>query len=529
MSDLCSYEIEDAAWDDFCRSGDHIVPPNPCGPSADEHQLQGANHKKPRHEISSTGYAKKPKEQDENNCRMKLLAEGSWCDAPSHVFPTSHQSDTVNRVSNLSSESNTMESIGRDFCETGHILDDQKAGVDGNSNSYQFFLDDDNDEKNGSDTLEYGWPEIGNFEDVDRMFRNCDSTFGHATSDSDGDISGWLSSLNDIEGSKEASRTDVKFSCLSPNAPENILGSGQSGNSYREDLWVFEKGESDIVNHLSFVEGSHSSDCKDGSIPERKTNSHKKQSKPNNRSEGQRTCIFMENGASFPFNGSLHDAKRSTSTDSPQSTITSICTQRENQFPSDSFAYLQNCFPYMHSEYNHYPDRSSNIMSESNALVSVSPKGSHVPNQLLPIKRHLDTGFSSENHIDLDGANIKAPMGPSMLLASSSFSSGLDEVSEEATCFHQLRHAIDQIDLETKLCIRDSLYRLAQSAEQRHRHANFNGDNRDASGTDRCVGHLGMETDTNPIDRSIAQLLFHEPSDSSSPVIQGFITSTCNR
>ncbi|EXB55305.1 hypothetical protein L484_017216 [Morus notabilis] len=31
----------------------------------------------------------------------------------------------------------------------------------------------------------------------------------------------------------------------------------------------------------------------------------------------------------------------------------------------------------------------------------------------------------------------------------------------------------------------------------------------------RCTGFMDMETDTNPIDRSIAHLLFHRPSDPS--------------
>lgn len=31
----------------------------------------------------------------------------------------------------------------------------------------------------------------------------------------------------------------------------------------------------------------------------------------------------------------------------------------------------------------------------------------------------------------------------------------------------------------------------------------------------RCTGFMDMETNTNPIDRSIAHLLFHRPSDPS--------------
>lgn len=39
-----------------------------------------------------------------------------------------------------------------------------------------------------------------------------------------------------------------------------------------------------------------------------------------------------------------------------------------------------------------------------------------------------------------------------------------------------------QLDVRTKLCIRDSLYRLAKSAEQRHHCMDANGGNRQVKG-----------------------------------------------
>ncbi|KAF3541518.1 hypothetical protein F2Q69_00025422 [Brassica cretica] len=48
---------------------------------------------------------------------------------------------------------------------------------------------------------------------------------------------------------------------------------------------------------------------------------------------------------------------------------------------------------------------------------------------------------------------------------------------------------------------------------------NPNGENRvlhlETGETDKYVGFMDIETDTNPIDRSIAHLLFHRPSDTS--------------
>ncbi|CBI29465.3 unnamed protein product, partial [Vitis vinifera] len=121
----------------------------------------------------------------------------------------------------------------------------------------------------------------------------------------------------------------------------------------------------------------------------------------------------------------------------------------------------------------------------------------------------------------------------------------LEEISLEATSFRQLQNVTEQLDIRTKLCIRDSLYRLARSAEQRHNCGSLNSSSRDDGDTggllmaaepNKCTGFMDMETDTNPIDRSIAHLLFHRPSDpsivpndalslKSQNMMQGSITS----
>ncbi|CAK8578037.1 unnamed protein product [Lathyrus sativus] len=123
----------------------------------------------------------------------------------------------------------------------------------------------------------------------------------------------------------------------------------------------------------------------------------------------------------------------------------------------------------------------------------------------------VSTGFSPET----ESSNVQE---------SSSMSFALDGISHEAASFCQLQQVLDQLDVKVKLCIRDSLYRLAKSADQRHIDANASalmGDDVEASkgvmtqDANRCTGFVNMEATTNPIDRSIAHLLFHRPSDSS--------------
>jgi len=78
------------------------------------------------------------------------------------------------------------------------------------------------------------------------------------------------------------------------------------------------------------------------------------------------------------------------------------------------------------------------------------------------------------------------------------------------------------LDVKTKLCIRDGLYRLARSAQNRPVFSsamNSHGDSQDVKdmqNTDtsgKFVDPRSSETQTNPVDRSIALLLFHQPSD----------------
>ncbi|KAI9398580.1 hypothetical protein POPTR_003G200300v4 [Populus trichocarpa] len=77
---------------------------------------------------------------------------------------------------------------------------------------------------------------------------------------------------------------------------------------------------------------------------------------------------------------------------------------------------------------------------------------------------------------------------------------------------------------ELDFCIRDSLFRLAQSAMQRHYASDTgstNNSSRDeqvaakeeTSSQRRVVKMPEVETVTNPVDRTVAHLLFHRPMD----------------
>jgi len=88
----------------------------------------------------------------------------------------------------------------------------------------------------------------------------------------------------------------------------------------------------------------------------------------------------------------------------------------------------------------------------------------------------------------------------------------LEAVPVKELGFHKLQEGMNQLDLATKGCIRDALYRLANGVEQRHVAAGSSG-RVGSSGSKRFrSGHGWTETQTNPMDQSVAQLLLKKPS-----------------
>ncbi|KAL7120419.1 hypothetical protein ACP275_02G121500 [Erythranthe tilingii] len=93
-----------------------------------------------------------------------------------------------------------------------------------------------------------------------------------------------------------------------------------------------------------------------------------------------------------------------------------------------------------------------------------------------------------------------------------------DNCSVEESVIHRLQDTISKLDIRIRLCIRDSLFRLAQSAMQRQYPNNASSariSGRDEVGRERFNRMADVETDTNPIDRTVAHLLFHRPLELS--------------
>ncbi|KAK9073946.1 hypothetical protein SSX86_006540 [Deinandra increscens subsp. villosa] len=444
MTDLSIYELEDIIWDDFEHSGDHIVP-HSTEDHFSEDKCEGNNTcKKPRLEVTppqsnkahASGSVCQFKEERESmtlNKETDIIEKDSWSHIPDETMLSAQSGDT--KLSQYSFKSSNINS-GSELCTDEEMLKlkDMSAAVDRNSYNDLNLLSNDGDDKELSDLLYFGWPDIGNFEDMDRILSNCNSSFGLGNTGNEDELV-WLRSEDPGGGYEEALKMDLKFPCSEASALTNVSQDHEPRESDNKASRFVSESKVDLY-------------LKD----------QKEQSRQQNQTEGMKASCWLKT-----YGLKSNDIQISSS-DKSDKPIMLIGNWQQNKYSGhDSVGYMKS-----------------------------SASG------------------------ELDSLNV--PEG-------SSISSELDEISPEATAFRQLQQVMLQLDVRTKLCIRDSLYRLARSAEQRHSYAGVSDSTANhgvtsgplmTEGTSKYTGLMDMETDTNPIDRTIAHLLFHRPSDSSN-------------
>uniref|UniRef100_A0A6N2M8Q3 Protein LNK1 n=1 Tax=Salix viminalis TaxID=40686 RepID=A0A6N2M8Q3_SALVM len=614
MSDLCMYELEDKAWDEFSVSDDHIVP-HPGHEYGDRFAAQGIKHKKPESKIvnvannedDSLTYCTQEEEEASLPTLVKkdtMLEKDLWSNSRDRgaVKETSMSSHCLKNMN--------IDSVGSDFCASDRTSDEKCSSVDNNLYSYPLshvsqtdndlsFFDNDREDKESSDPLYYGWPDdMANFEDVDGMFRACDSTYGLGSLSNEDDLC-WFPSSHFTERSDDALNLGSEFLNSEASALDSVSEHPEASQLSSDDPSVFNSNKKSIftddkissrtssavdhssLGYLTFLNGPETKSASmDDLVLKEKMNWNKRQARHINRCEGRRKDSDIGNG-SFPLNANMKhfaDPKHSSGDSSRQVLPHPGIQQHKQIIGSNSLNYVPAHIPFIHIDYSHSSDQiltcptQSSVKSENNGYSSPSPKkSSHASNHVQSIERANGPDFeapavtTNENGENLyhcqessSGRNLKPAnmVGPAAFYGpvsvkkvacqseydikgvgpgipeeldssnaqgSSCMSSVLDGISLEATSFCQLQQVMEQLDIRTKLCIRDSLYRLARSAEQRHNHGNASGGKRDGGDRNRALmaeeadktGFMDIETDTNPIDRSIAHLLFHRPSDPS--------------
>ncbi|XP_042433513.1 uncharacterized protein LOC122019930 isoform X3 [Zingiber officinale] len=387
-SDWSIYELEEDARNDFDTEGDHIV------------SIQGCEilckHKKSEHET----YFKKSKYGPET---YQISADA----AISYIVMTS-------AFDNVIPLENVHSSVAKNF----NLHD---------------------------------WLEIDNFTDVERMFREHDSTFGQRH----------VKCIDEVS----------QVSCSSDMVDGSVLG-------YLNDIL-----EEDYSSSSYFPEFGPS-----------KQNGSQYSSKD---AVIQRYFIPKEQ-----LTPSSNKFKNNANSTTPyEHLVVHVLGHQESTVPSALLPDIRiEKLPEMQSYYSEHTEDSHH---DTQTTKAVAEKYDKLEDSL------ASRGLKALNNVLVSRFNSKATQGSCLVAAMSSH-----DVFEEALGFRQLWNVMIQLNVTTKLCIRDGLYGLAEIAAQSNicseHNESFATREMDAVAINKCKKTI-TENERNSTDQSVAHLLFQKP------------------
>ncbi|XP_016539461.2 protein LNK2 isoform X12 [Capsicum annuum] len=513
-------ELTDIIWGETGESDDHIVP-HPDG-SEGKAPSYGDNIKKEwaveASNIKPTDQKKSTTKTDLSNikldgsskhdsggasitagCRMELGADLSLTNATKS-----------NQYSLGAEASNNLTEVPKHEClrdEGNRLGDDSRV------------LHHQNEELEQGDFIDYGWANIGSFDDLDKIFSNNNPLFGDTSLPNTLDL--W-SSCKDVTSSPDKSIP------LSIDSPRLALGSPGSPSKrlkvkteYRLDREKSSTADEENVNDITFNVPL----CTDA------------------RDHGGGKSMLLPKQKELCGSLSPHLNKFGMPSVTNQPCPASDLSQQSQLQGPECLQHKH--FPGNSNHFNKSQDASSKSLmmtpqekieklrrrQQLRAMLAIQKQQQQFSYQTAKEGGSLEENLSCIPSLD--------PSSPLEQGDSNTACLAVENSSVEDTAVYLLQDVISKLDLKIRLCIRDSLFRLARSATQRQ------------CGNDSCSTKKGgrevskkeintnnrppyVETQTNPIDRTVAHLLFHNPSELPStlaefPKLSMFSMLNCER
>ncbi|PHT94772.1 hypothetical protein T459_02654 [Capsicum annuum] len=580
-------ELTDIIWGETGESDDHIVP-HPDG-SEGKAPSYGDNIKKEwaveASNIKPTDQKKSTTKTDLSNikldgsskhdsggasitagCRMELGADLSLTNATKS-----------NQYSLGAEASNNLTEVPKHEClrdEGNRLGDDSRV------------LHHQNEELEQGDFIDYGWANIGSFDDLDKIFSNNNPLFGDTSLPNTLDL--W-SSCKDVTSSPDKSIP------LSIDSPRLALGSPGSPSKrlkvkteYRLDREKSSTADEENVNDITFnvplcTDARDHGGGKSMLLPKQKGNNQERllHGRLKLEQEGKFAQLQELCGSLSPHLNkfgmpSVTNQPCPASDLSQQSQLQGPECLQHKHFPGPFFASSiygdtgNYCFPmpvwpqfhsgqaihqHIISSYKDSPGNSNHFNKSQDAsskslMMTPQEKIEKLRRRqqlraMLAIQKQQqqfsyqtakEGGSLEENLSCIPSLDPSSPLEQG---DSNTACLAVENSSVEDTAVYLLQDVISKLDLKIRLCIRDSLFRLARSATQRQ------------CGNDSCSTKKGgrevskkeintnnrppyVETQTNPIDRTVAHLLFHNPSELPStlaefPKLSMFSMLNCER
>ncbi|WVZ70738.1 hypothetical protein U9M48_019381 [Paspalum notatum var. saurae] len=519
-------QVGDAIWAEFNESENHIVP-YPKGAdnsmvvsvSVGDHEnndeegssIAGITEHSAGCETELQGMEKEPANQTSAHFSATRLDMELWPDLPSlnHMLDKNYIDDTI---SSTYLDFSTDPSLHKVAGNTAVQLDGESEvfGHDheGKSNSF----------------LDCDWGNVGDFVDFDRLFSTSDSIFGNEVVANDSDFLSASSDLmynvqsilipvadaNAKYGEQAESKRHLTSECSGK--PNQFSQEGDVLKTpVRLRRKLVERGKSEIYSGVR--DFSQSKDSKDmGHV--------------------QHSNQFMYPGYKYPAY--------------PFATIPLTNVQADDQMTPVATSYCNSADCPKHSS---SIEKSQDIPSrplimtpqekmeklrrrqQMQALIAIQQQQQQFSQEGSGSDTMVSQAYSQRNkNPDSLGSSIvidentNKVLSPDMIPTSHNEVLKISAVSDdpfiEEKIYYQLQDALGKLDSKTRLCIRDSLLRLAQSARERQ----FSGDRSSTNKTNKDEDEASendistrrtrspnsvAETTTNPIDRIVAHLLFH--------------------
>ncbi|XP_062199375.1 protein LNK2-like isoform X2 [Phragmites australis] len=542
-------QVGDAIWAEFNENEDHIVP-YPKG-AEDSTLVSIGDHKNNDEEAASItgitersacaqtelqGLEKQPANQTSEFSATRLDME-SWPDLPS-----------LNPALDRNYSDDNIESTYLDFSaepSLEKVTGNTTVQLDGEPEVFG----NDHEEKSNS-FLDCDWGNIGDLDDFDRLF-SSDSIFGNEMVASGSDFLSTSSDLMD----------NTVQSTPSPLVPLNKQPSSDRGPS------------SLLINEISggITKQENKGDVQKKPVRSRRKLEERCKSKISSNTSGLSQSKGQNPPASLqapmqtvqtPQYAPFHDGKNMGQ------------VQHSNQFMFPGYGYPAYPFPTIPLVSNiqakgHQPKPASTSYrpsTDSPKNLSSIEKSQDIPSKPLTMTpqekieklrrrqqmQALIAIQQQQQQLGQEGSSsdIMAPhvyslrnknpdsLGTSIVIdenANKVFSPELipssheevhkssaipDDPFIEEKIYYQLQDALGKLDTRTRLCLRDSLLRLAHSATERQIAGDRSSTNKtnkdedeasenDASSRRKRSPGKEAETNTNPIDRIVAHLLFH--------------------
>lgn len=585
MFDWSDEELTNISWGEADEVGDHIVP----YPDLNQEKTTGLHgihlKKEQNREYVGLRQLELTKSAPQNISHGIKLDSGSEHDE-NGLNRTGYSLDTLTDLSspcsgNIVHNSECTEASKRisDISKDKPKNEVKNSAPHTGSETFQSPLED----SEQRDFLDYGWATVGSFEDLDRIFCNEDPIFGNASTGNTDDL--WTSSKGGTNSPNKLISLKVDTPSLTICPPNNkveqfdaeaefLSDENQSFTSGHEKVSVFTSSASQDDN--SFVgNAEHAdeenklfkkertaqeigrSDCvgnsmlNERSVAATKENTNKKKLLKSRKKVDDN---FGSRGLSNGWNGRGNQYIQLHSPYAPAVVQRSSSLGFTQQMPLEGLKDSQ--FKILPSPLNplmqsnvvhpcaHFPSLSSfhplgvgqqpitssyDIFHGNLSPFNQPPEVPYKSLTMTPKEKIEKLRRRQQMRAMLGIQKQQQQLGSDSNSTTQDFSNrslvGLDESSVADRILCQFQDAVAKLDIQVRLCFRDSLFRLARSATQRQYAdvtANGHFGSRDevtmieeSDLPTRFPETLDVETDTNPIDRTLAHLLFHRPVEAS--------------